>query len=87
MLSWFRYWRWRLIFPRFFCQKLEDFLHVEGGISPVVIGDLEKMGHSVKRYEATDLFFGGAQMIMIDPVTGEFHGSADKRRVGSAVGY
>jgi gamma-glutamyltranspeptidase / glutathione hydrolase len=73
--------------PRFFCQKLEDYLHVEGGISPDVILELERMGHSIKRYDGIDLFFGGAQMIMRDPVTGEFHGSADKRRGGSAIGY
>jgi gamma-glutamyltranspeptidase/glutathione hydrolase len=73
--------------PRFFCQKLEDFIHLEGGIDERVISDLEGMGHNVKRYEGIDLFFGGAQMIILDPLTGLLHGSADKRRGGSAIGY
>ena len=73
--------------PRFYCQKFEDFLHVESGIKPEVRTELEKMGHKIKVYEGIDLFFGGAQMIYIDPVTHEYFGSADKRRGGIAIGY
>jgi gamma-glutamyltranspeptidase/glutathione hydrolase len=73
--------------PRFYCQKFEDYLHVESGISPEVCAELEQMGHSIKVYKGIDLFFGGAQMIMVDPVTGEYSGSADKRRGGIAMGY
>jgi gamma-glutamyltranspeptidase/glutathione hydrolase len=73
--------------PRFYCQKFEDFLHVESGIKPEVRSELEKMGHTIKVYEGIDLFFGGAQMIFVDPVTGEYSGSADKRRGGIAIGY
>ncbi len=75
------------IAPRFYCQKFEDFLHVESGIKPEVRAELEKMGHTIKVYEGIDLFFGGAQMIFVDPVTGEYAGSADKRRGGIAMGY
>ena len=73
--------------PRFYCQKFEDYLHVEAGIKPEVRAELEYMGHPVKVYEGTDLFFGGAQMIFVDPVTGVYSGSADKRRGGIAIGY
>ncbi len=73
--------------PRFYCQKFEDYLHVESGIKPEVCEELEKMGHAIKIYKGIDLFFGGAQIIMVDPVTGEYSGSADKRRGGIAMGY
>lgn len=73
--------------PRFYCQKFEDFIHVESGIKPEVLAELERMGHKIKKYEGIDLFFGGAQMIFIDPVTHEYIGSADKRRGGIALGY
>jgi gamma-glutamyltranspeptidase/glutathione hydrolase len=73
--------------PRFYCAKLEDFIHMEAGIKPEVRTELEKMGHKIKLYEGTDLFFGGAQMIYVDPATKEYFGSADKRRGGAALGY
>jgi gamma-glutamyltranspeptidase/glutathione hydrolase len=73
--------------PRFFCQKQEDFLHLESGIDKNVRARLEEMGHPLKVYEGIDLFFGGAQMILVDPVTGVYHGSADLRRGGSVVSY
>lgn len=73
--------------PRFFCQKQEDFLHMESGIDEKVRERLEAMGHMIKVYEGMDLFFGGAQMIMIDPLTGIYHGSADQRRGGRVSAY
>jgi gamma-glutamyltranspeptidase/glutathione hydrolase len=73
--------------PRFYCQKFEDNLHMESGIKPAVRTELEKMGHKIQVYEGIDLFFGGVQMIYINPETGEYLGSADKRRGGIAQGY
>ena len=73
--------------PRFYCQKFEDYIHMESGIKPEVRTELEKMGHKIKVYEGIDLFFGGAQMIYVNPANGEYFGSADKRRGGVAVGY
>ncbi|MBE0673788.1 MAG: gamma-glutamyltransferase [Bacteroidales bacterium] len=73
--------------PRFFCQKQEDNLHLESGIDNNVRTKLAEMGHKLKVYEGIDLFFGGAQMIMVDPVTGICHGSADLRRGGSVTSY
>ncbi len=73
--------------PRFYTQKWEDYLHLESGISEDVIKELKKMGHSLRIYSGRDLFFGGVQMIKIDPVNGEYSGSADIRRGGIVVGY
>jgi gamma-glutamyltranspeptidase/glutathione hydrolase len=73
--------------PRFYCEKFEDYLFLEGGIDDKVSTDLERMGHTLRKYEGRDLFFGGVQMILVDPVTGMYYGSADKRRGGVALGY
>nr|MBN2278081.1 gamma-glutamyltransferase family protein [candidate division Zixibacteria bacterium] len=73
--------------PRFYCQKFEDYLYLENGISENVQNQLEKMGHALKVYNARDLFFGGAQLIYIDPVDGIYYGSADIRRGGVAIGF
>ena len=73
--------------PRLYCQKYEDYLHLEGGIAEDVRADLERMGHTLRLYEGIDLFFGGAQIILVDPATGLYHGSADPRRGGVALGY
>jgi gamma-glutamyltranspeptidase / glutathione hydrolase len=72
--------------PRLFCQKFDDFLHLENRFSEEVKEGLEKKGHHLRIYGDYDLFFGGAQIISIDPITGEFRGSADIRRGGSAMG-
>jgi len=73
--------------PRFYCRKHDDFLHLESGVKPEVRAALEKMGHKLKVYEGIDLFFGGAQMIYVDPASGIYYGSADRRRGGIAKGY
>ena len=73
--------------PRFYTQKFVDYLHLESGIDKEVIEELKKMGHSIRVHEGADLFFGGVQMILVDKKTGKYHGSADIRRGGNAVGY
>ena len=73
--------------PRFFSQDWDGYLHVESGISQNVISELEKIGYKVRIHEGTDLFFGGIQMIIVDPETGIYYGSADIRRGGQALGY
>ena len=75
------------IAPRFYTQKFEDYLHVEAGVGQDIIDQLTKMGHSMRVYEGVDLFFGGVQLITIDPKTGIFTGSADIRRGGVAIGF
>lgn len=73
--------------PRFFCQKFDDYLYVESRIPQNVVDELRLMGHNVQTLGDYDLFFGGAQLITVDPFTGIYYGSADPRRGGSAVGY
>lgn len=73
--------------PRFYTQKFEDFLHVESGVGQNVIDKLTAMGHPIRVYEGVDLFFGGVQLITVDPITGVYTGSADIRRGGVAIGY
>jgi len=73
--------------PRFFARDSEDFLYIESGIQAEVRKKLEEMGHTLMVYEGIDLFLGGVQMIYIDPESGIYYGSADKRRGGNAVGY
>jgi gamma-glutamyltranspeptidase/glutathione hydrolase len=48
---------------------------------------LKKQGYSLKVLGDYDLFFGGAQAIIIDPVTGKLYGGADPRRDGAVVGF
>jgi gamma-glutamyltranspeptidase len=72
--------------PRFFCQKFEDYLHLESRFSDEVKEGLKKKGHTIREHGEFDLFFGGAQIIMIDQATGTFYGSADPRRGGAAIG-
>lgn len=72
--------------PRMFCQKFDDYLHLEGRFSKEVQEGLERKGHQLRVYGDYDLYFGGAQIVGMNPVTGEFFGSADLRRGGSAMG-
>lgn len=71
--------------PRFFPS--EDELLLENRFPPETIAVLENMGYTVKPREAFDLFFGGAQGIVIDPKTRRRVGGADPRRDGAVVGY
>jgi len=73
--------------PRFFCQKLDDNLHVESRTDPKVIEVLKTMGHQIEVHGEFDLFFGGVQVTLFDAATGTYHGSADIRRGGMAVGF
>lgn len=73
--------------PRFFCQKNDEYLHLESRISESVQEGLRKKGHTLRVYGEYDLFFGGAQLIMFDQNTGIMYGSADLRRGGVAIGY
>jgi gamma-glutamyltranspeptidase/glutathione hydrolase len=72
--------------PRFFCQKFDDYLHMESRFTNEVKEGLKKKGHTLREHGDFDLFFGGAQIIMIDQTTGTFYGSADPRRGGAAIG-
>ncbi|MCX6136519.1 MAG: gamma-glutamyltransferase, partial [Ignavibacteriales bacterium] len=72
--------------PRFFCQKFDDYFHLESNFSDEVKIGLKNKGHNLREHGMLDLFFGGAQIIMIDQATHTFYGSADPRRGGAAIG-
>ena len=48
---------------------------------------LTSKGHKLSVRKEMDLFFGGAQGVLIDPRTGTLYGGADPRRDGFAAGY
>jgi gamma-glutamyltranspeptidase/glutathione hydrolase len=73
--------------PRFYARDTEADLSVEARMPAATIGTLAKMGYSIKTLGEFDLFFGGAQGIVIEPKTGLRIGGADPRRDGAVVGY
>jgi gamma-glutamyltranspeptidase/glutathione hydrolase len=73
--------------PRFHARDTEADLSVEARMPPATTNALAKMGYRIKTYRDFDLFFGGAQGIVIDPKTGLRIGGADPRRDGAVVGY
>ena len=58
---------------------------VEPGVTDEVIGELERMGHEVRRAGGGGM--GGYQAIMINPDTGMLHGGTDPRKDGVVIGY
>jgi gamma-glutamyltranspeptidase/glutathione hydrolase len=64
-------------------------LHFEDGIvyaePGAEVGALERDGHTIARFRALNLFFGGVQAVERDPLTGAFSGGGDPRRGGAAV--
>jgi gamma-glutamyltranspeptidase/glutathione hydrolase len=62
-------------------------LKIESRIPAEVQEQLEQMGHELEVKKDFDLYFGGAQGVVIDPGTGMLHGGADPRRDGKAIGY
>jgi gamma-glutamyltranspeptidase/glutathione hydrolase len=49
--------------------------------------DLEQRGHDIDLVESWSMNVGGGQAIAYDHKTGVFHGGADPRRDGVAIGY
>ena len=62
-------------------------LKIEARIPMDVQNALTEKGHELVVKKDFDLYFGGAQGVVIDQKTGEMHGGADPRRDGQAVGY
>jgi gamma-glutamyltranspeptidase / glutathione hydrolase len=64
-------------------------MHFEDGIvyaePGIDFGSLEAAGHTVARFRALNLFFGGCQAVERDPSTGELDGGGDPRRGGAVV--
>ena len=62
-------------------------LKMEARIPVDVQNELLQMGHELDIKKDFDLYFGGAQGIVIDQKSGVMHGGADPRRDGKAIGY
>lgn len=73
--------------PRFYARDTEKDLHIESRFPQELQDALKAMGYTLNVRGAYDLYFGGAQGLVIDPVTGKLHGGADPRRSGGVVGY
>ena len=62
-------------------------LKIEARIPVEVQNALLEKGHELELKKDFDLYFGGAQGVVIDQKSGEMHGGADPRRDGKAIGY
>jgi gamma-glutamyltranspeptidase/glutathione hydrolase len=71
--------------PRFFPSNKD--LAIEPRLPEETVAELVKMGYKMKPLGDFDLFFGGAQGIIINPKTGMRVGGADPRRDGAVLGY
>lgn len=71
--------------PRFFPSNRD--LAIEPRLTEETVATLVKMGYKVEPLGEFDLFFGGAQGIIIDTKTRMRVGGADPRRDGAVVGY
>jgi gamma-glutamyltranspeptidase/glutathione hydrolase len=63
-------------------QWMPDCLYLEEGIPGDLSEELKTIGYTLKQRRQ-----GDAHTIFIDPKTGLYYGAADKRRMGSAIGY
>jgi gamma-glutamyltranspeptidase/glutathione hydrolase len=62
-------------------------LKIESRIPEDIRAALAEKGHKLQLKKDFDLYFGGAQGILIDPDNGALRGGADPRRDGKAIGY
>jgi gamma-glutamyltranspeptidase / glutathione hydrolase len=72
--------------PRFFPASDRE-LAVEPRFPPETTAALAALGYKISPRAEYDLFFGGAQGIIITPGTGRRVGGADPRRDGAVLGY
>lgn len=73
--------------PRFYARDTDKNLSVESRMPSATVEALKKLGYAVQTMGEFDLFFGGAQGIVIDAKTGKKTGGADPRRDGAVAGY
>jgi len=72
--------------PRMDHEWMPDQLRLEQeGMTQELIEALKAMGHVIE--DSSHWTQGDAHSILIDPNTGLYHGAADKRSQGSAIGY
>jgi gamma-glutamyltranspeptidase/glutathione hydrolase len=70
--------------PRFFPADKE--LLIEPRLPEATFSALEKLGYTVTRRSEFDLYFGGAQGVVVEPGTKRRIGGADPRRDGAVAG-
>ena len=70
---------------RIHCMTGDIFM--ESRFPKAVQEALTAKGHKLNIRGEMDLYFGGAQGVMIDPASGKLYGAGDPRRDGVAVGY
>jgi len=71
--------------PRIHCMTGDIFM--ESRFPQATQDALTAKGHKLNVRGAMDLYFGGAQGVMISPTLGLLYGAGDPRRDGAAVGY
>jgi gamma-glutamyltranspeptidase/glutathione hydrolase len=69
------------------CNYESGPLKIESRIADDVQGALQQMGYELTVKKDFDLYFGGAQGVVIDHESGELLGGADPRRDGQAIGF
>ena len=69
------------------CNYEKGRLKIESRIPDDVQNALVEMGYELDVKKDFDLYFGGAQGVVIDHDTGELLGGADPRRDGKAIGF
>jgi gamma-glutamyltranspeptidase/glutathione hydrolase len=62
-----------------------DVVEAEPGVSEEGLAALERDGWKVQRWRERNLYFGGAQAVARDRVTGALSGGGDPRRGGAAI--
>ena len=62
-----------------------DVVEAEPGIDGAALDELEKRGWTVRRWQETNLFFGGVQAVARSRDSGELTGGGDPRRGGVSV--
>jgi gamma-glutamyltranspeptidase/glutathione hydrolase len=60
----------------------DGLVYVEPGVQTAA---LEAVGRTVARFRERNLFFGGCQAVLRDPVSGTMTGGGDPRRGGAVV--
>jgi gamma-glutamyltranspeptidase / glutathione hydrolase len=73
--------------PRFLARDTDINLSVEARMPKETIESLTKIGYTFQTMNEYDLFFGGAQGIVIDRKHHQLFGGADPRRDGAVAGY
>lgn len=71
--------------PRLHAAK-DGVIHLEGRLAPAIESHLVQHGYQTMRHADHDFYFGGIHAIMRCHDRNEFHGVADTRRDGTAVG-